>query len=224
MTINLSRLRLREQNFRTAQSVPWIDGLPVIGVPAAAGVLPGANNVGQGTLTVASVDVGAAEGAHIVEVTAVSGGQTFLTVTDPDGEVTAVGVAGLPIYAGGITFTLTPAAGGPALAVGDTFALGVILEPEDITGLTFELDSRQSTRSLTYALRAFSAPADGGAPTILNGGPAGTVAMQLLQPAMARCAVGDFPYVMTATDPETGLSVPVFVGVIRHRVIPSLND
>jgi hypothetical protein len=210
---NLALIPLQPADFDTQQNCDWLDGLPMIGSPGFGGSNAGADNVGQGSLAVAGVDVGAAYGAHVVAVTGIAGGQTYLSVTDPEGIVTGRGVAGLPLYAAGLSLTLSAVSGQAALAVGDTFAVAVIPVPVDITGLRFDLDARVSRGAATVAMAASTADAT---PTIVTGGAAGTVAMRRLRAAMARCPVGDYPYTITATDPGTGLTVPAFYGTIHH--------
>ncbi len=217
---NLALIQPQRQDFETAQVTDWLDGLPLIATPGPGGVVAGATNVGRGSLVAAAVDAGAEVGsAQIVTVTGIAGGLTLLSVADLDGTVTAEGVVGAPVYAAGVTFTLSQVPGQTALAVGDTFAVSVLPKPVDLTGLVFTLDSRLSATSATFALRASSAPADGSAATIANGGPAGTLAMRVPQAAMARCPPGSYPHNLYATDPTTGQRVTAFCGLITHRAV-----
>lgn len=219
---NLALIQPARQDFTTCQITDWLDGLPLITTPGPGGAIPGASNVGRGNLAINAVDAGAdLAGVQIVTVTAVASGQTLLSVADLDGAITGEGVAGLPVYAAGVTFTLSQAAGQPALAAGDTFAIATLPVPVDISGLVFTLDARLSTGSATVALQASSAPADGSAATIANGGPSGTLAMRVPQVTMARCPPSSpaYPYNITATDLATGLRVTAFYGLITHQTL-----
>ena len=71
-------------------------------------------------------------------VTGIANGQTLLSVTDPDDVVTGKGVAGLPLYAGGLDLTLSQVAGQAALAVDDTFAVAVIPVAVDIFAMAID--------------------------------------------------------------------------------------
>ena len=217
---NLALIEPQRVDFDTCQTCDWLDGLPVVGQPSAAGELAGAGNVGNGAIAVPAVAAATAPGVHAVAVTGIFGGFTHVTVTDPTGAITGQGVVGLPLAAGGITLTLTQ--GTTPFAVGDAFAIAVLPVPVDLTGLVFTLDARMSTVSATFAFRASSAPADGSTPTILAGGAAGTLAMRLLRAAMAYTPPGDYPYAILASDPATGLSVPAYHGIIHHAAIPAL--
>ena len=223
---SLAQIRAREANFHTCQVTDWLDGLPVIVLPGAGGVVAGASNVGRGSLVVAGVDAGAEiGGTQVAAITAIAGGLTYLTVTDLDGTVTGEGVVGAPLYAGGVSFTLNQVANQPALAVGDTFAVSVLPQPLDISGLIFTLDSRIASGSATFALRATSDPNDPSLSRILNGGPTGTLALQVPQAVMAACPVSPSPYPhnIYATDPVSGLRVTAFYGVIAHQNVLQPN-
>ncbi|MGU3668020.1 hypothetical protein ACLBX9_27855 [Methylobacterium sp. A49B] len=219
---NLALIRPRQIVFRTSQNTDWLDGLPIINQPAGGGVVALLGNVGNGALTLASVAVGTRMGPHVAAITAVAGGLAQFTVTDPLGVVTAQGVVGSALYAGGLTFTL--AQGTTPFAVSDSFAVSVLPGPLDITGLRFDLDARASKGAATQVLVASSAPADGSAATIVAGTTAGTTAMRVLKATMARCPVGEYPFDILATDPVTGLTVTAFYGVIKHAAVASLQD
>jgi hypothetical protein len=205
-------------DFDTTQATDWLDGLLLIGTPTLGGAVAGAVNVGTGTLTVLSVAAGTAYGAHVATVTAVASGLTYISVTDPDGIVTVQGVVGAPLYAAGITLLLTP--GATAFAVGDSFAIAVVPQPVDLTGLIFDLDARMSVGAASIALQATSGGAN---PSIANGGPLGVIAMAVARAAMARLPVKPegYPYGITATDPATGVRVPAFYGLIHHTAVPA---
>ncbi|MGF6252916.1 hypothetical protein ABID82_007322, partial [Methylobacterium sp. PvP062] len=205
-------------DFDTTQATDWLDGLPLIGSPAAGGTLAGDANVGNGAITVADVQPGAVYGAHVVAVTAIASGLTRISVTDPYGLVTGQGVVGAPLYAGGITISL--AQGATPFGVGDSFAIAVVPQPVDLTGLVFDLDARQAVGAATIALQATSGGAN---PSIANGGPLGVIAMAVARTPMARLPVKPegYPYGITATDPATGLRVPTFYGLIHHTAVPA---
>lgn len=214
---NLALIQPQRVDFDTQQTCDWLDGLPVIGTPGPGGTAAGAANVGNGALAVASVGTGAALGAHLVSVTGIAGGFTRISVTGPDDTVSGRGVVGLQLYAGGITFTL--AQGATPFAVGDTFAIAVRPVAIDLTGLRFDLDSRVAQGAQTYALQASTAEA---APTIVNGGPSGVIAMRVPRARLARCPVAPasgYPYSILATDPDTGLTVTAFYGLIHHTAV-----
>lgn len=210
---NLALIQPQRVDFDTTQVTDWLDGLPMIGTPGFGGSLAGTANVGNGGLSVPSVAAGTALGAHVLAVTAIAAGLTYVSVTDPNGTVTAQGVAGVPLYAAGLTLLLTP--GATAFAVGDSFAIAVLPAPVDLTGLRFDLDARMSVGAATVALRASS---DGAEPAIANGGPLGVIAMAVARASMGRLPVkaDGYPYGITATDPATGLTVPAFYGLIHH--------
>lgn len=219
---NLALIQPRRLVFRTSQNTDWLDGLPILGQPALGGVVTGSANVGNGALTVASVAAGTRLGVHAVTIVSAGGGLVGYTVTAPNGSVTAAGVVGAPLYAGGIVLAL--AQGTTPFAVGDTFAISVLPVPLDLSGLTFRLDARASTTSVGYALQAASAPGDGSAPTIIVGTTGGNIAMRVLRPAMAACPPGTYPFDLLATDPATGLTVTAFYGLIKHAAVASLQD
>lgn len=217
---NLALIQPQRVDFDTCQTCDWLDGLPVVGQPGAAGELAGAGNVGNGGIAVSAVSAATALGVHVAAITGISGGFTHISVTDPAGTITGQGVVGLPLSAGGIALTLTQ--GATPFAVGDAFAVAVLPSPVDLTGLVFTLDARQAVGAATIALAASSAPADGSAATIVNGGAAGTLAVRLLKAAMSRIPPGAYPYQILATDPATGLCVPAYVGVIHHVAVAAL--
>lgn len=215
---NLALIQAQRQDFLTAQNSAWLDGLPILAQSGPGGVVPGSANVGIGQLTVAGIDAGAKLGVHVVQITGIASGLTYLTVTDPDGDVTGRGVVGVALAAGGIHFSL--AQGATPFAVGDTFAVSVLPAPIDLTGLLFTLDARMSATSAAFAFQATSAGID---PTIAAGGVGGTLAMRLLKPAMAAVPPGAYPYNILASDPVAdplGLSpVTAFFGLITHAAV-----
>lgn len=206
-------IRPQRVDFDTTQITDWPDGLPVIGTPGLGGMRAGDANVGNGGISVGDIQPGAGYGAHVAAITAVAMGLTRFGVTAPDGIATASGVVGLPLFAAGVTLTLTQ--GATPFAVGDSFAIAVLPTPVDISGLIFDLDARMSVGGASIALRATSG---GTNPTIANGGGAGTIAMMVPKTTMARLPVklDGYPYAITATDPVTGLTVPAFYGLIHH--------
>ncbi|MGU3475627.1 hypothetical protein [Methylobacterium sp. D48H] len=213
---NLALIRPQRVDFDTQQAFDWLDGLPLIGTPGPGGILAGAANAGNGTAALATIAAGTAYGAHTVAVTALAGGLTYLSVTDPTGLVTGQGVVGLPLYAAGISLTVT--SGSTPFAVGDSFAVAVVPTALDVTGLQFDLDARDTTDAASIALQATSA---GASPTIVSGGAAGTIAMAVPRATMAAlpAKADGYPYVISATDPATGLKVPAFFGLLHHTAI-----
>jgi len=214
---NLALIRPQRVDFDTQQSCDWLDGLPLIGTAGLGGSVPGSANIGNGAVTVAGVANGTVYGAHVVAVTAIGGGLTYLSVTDPTGIITAQGVVGTPLYAGGITLGL--AQGSTPFAVGDSFAIGVLPVAIDLTGLRFDLDSRISSGSAAYAIQASTAASPA---TIANGNASGLIAMRVPRATMAACPVfpaEGYPYAILASDPVTGLTVPAFYGLIFHTAV-----
>lgn len=214
MSTGILDIQPREINFRTQTNADWLDGL-LIWQAGSGGVVPGPANAGSGALTIASVASATALGAHTVTVTSTDG-MPRITVQDPGGTVTATGVVGLPLYAGGITFTL--ASGTPPLKAGDAFAIGILPVPLDITGLQFELHARLTPTSANVVLSAASNPAPGAMPTIATGGADGTIGMQVLRTALSRAAFppGLYVYDILAIDPIADRRVTAFFGTIRH--------
>ena len=219
---NLALIQPRPITFRTSQNTDWLDGLPIIGQPGQGGVVAGSANVGNGALMVAGVSAGAKRGVHVLAITSVGGGLATFGVTDPSGLVTGRGVAGVPVYAGGLTLGLSQ--GSAPFAVGDVFAVSVLPVPLDISGLTFALDARAAKNAATVMLQASSAPSDGSAPTIITGTTGGNLAMRVLRATMAACPPGTYPFDLLATDPATGLTVTAFYGLIKHAAAASLQD
>lgn len=215
---NLALIQPQRVDFDTTQATDWLDGLPVIGTAGSGGVVAGAANVGNGALALAGVAAGTAYGAHTVAIAAIAGGLTYVSVTDPTGLVTGQGVVGAPLYAAGLTLTLTQ--GATPFALGDSFAVAVIPVAVDITGLRFDLDARASVGDPSIALQATSG---GQNPTIANGGPLGVIAMAVAQATMGALPVKaeGYPYGITATDPVTRLKVPAFYGLIHHTAVPA---
>ncbi len=209
---NILSIYPRQQDLRTQTNEDWTDGFPLYRA-GLAGVVPGAKNVGNGALTVVSVDPLAILGGHQVEVTA-AGGLTAITVTDPYGSVSAQGFAGAPLYAGGLTLNL--AVGSAAFAVGDTFAVQPTLDLIDDTGIRYVLQVRRSQDAAAVEFQADSAPSDGSDPTIIAGG--GTGRPALLVPfglmAESRFPPGDYVYDLLAI--AEGRRRVVYYGNLSH--------
>ena len=218
---NLALIQPQRADFDTCQVAGWTDGFPLIGLAEFGGSVAGANNIGNGGLSIVSIAAGTRRGAHVAAVTAISGGLTRFTVTDPDGDVTGAGVVGLPLDAGGLRLTLTQ--GTAPFAVGDDFALSTLTAPIDLTGLRFTLIASMNSQSATIMLAGDTVPDDGSAPTLLSGGVSGTLAAYLPRALMGRCPPGDYPYTILATDlttdPEATAPVIGFYGTIRHRTV-----
>lgn len=214
MATQISAIIPREIHFRTQTNVDWLDGLLVYAA-GSGGVVAGATNVGTGTLVVNSVSPSTPLGAHIVTITSV-GGITRLTTQDPAGNVTAQGAVGAPVYAGGITFTVT--AGSKAFEADDAFAISVLPAPVDLSGLRGVLQARKTATAGGVAFSADSAPLDGSVATIALGGPAGTVAMSVPRAFMDanRFQPGTYLYDIIAIDAEAGRTAVMFYGTIEH--------
>lgn len=214
MPTQIAFIQPRRKDWRTQTNADWLDSM-LVWRAGAGGVVAGAANVGNGTLLVSGVDPSTPLGAHIFTVTSIVG-VVKLTVQNPAGDVTGQWAAGLPGYAGGISFTLTP--GSTAFAVGDTFAVGVLQSPIDVTGLRFLLQARATQTSAGIALMADSAPQDERDPTIAVGGASGAIAMYLFAESMAadKFTPGDYVYDIVAYDPESGRRTVAFFGTIQH--------
>ncbi|SDA12851.1 hypothetical protein SAMN02799622_00830 [Methylobacterium sp. UNC378MF] len=210
---SLTLIQPQPVDFETQQTCDWLDPLPVIGQAGLGGIAAASTNIGTGTLTVASIVGGTPLGAYRVTVIT-AGALAQFSVADPNGALIAQGATGVPLYAGGITLTVTQ--GATPFAVGDSFAVGVLPAPVDLSGLRFDLDCRAGLGSATFALQASTADAT---PTIINGGTSGVIAMRVLKAALARCPTGTYPYSILATDPATGLTVPAFYGTIHHVAV-----
>lgn len=172
---NILSIYPRQQDLRTQTNEDWTDGFPLYRA-GLAGVVPGAKNVGNGALTVISVDPLTPLGGYEVEVTSV-GGLTAITVTDPFGTVSARGFAGAPLYAGGITINL--AVGSTAFAVGDTFAVQPTVDFIDDTNIRYVLQVRRTQDAAAVIFQADSAPPDGSTPTIVAGAGNGRPALMV---------------------------------------------
>lgn len=183
---NILSIYPRQQDLRTQTNEDWTDGFPLYRA-GLAGVVPGAKNVGNGALTVISVDPLTPLGGYEVEVTSV-GGLTAITVADPFGAVAARGFAGAPLYAAGITLNL--AVGSTAFAVGDTFAVQPTVDFIDDTGIRYVMQVRRSQDAAAVIFQADSAPSDGSTPTIAAG--AGTGRPALMVP-FAQMDASNFP-------------------------------
>lgn len=214
MPSNIFAIQPRRVNFRTQTNADWLDGL-VVWQAGQGGVVAGATNAGNGPLVVNAVAPQTAIGHHIVAVTSLDG-IPRMTVQGPDGAVTATGVVGLPLYAAGLSLTIS--SGTIPFAIDDTFAVEVLQVPIDITGLTFTLQARQTALSANVALTASSAPADGSLPTIVTGTTGGQVALRKSRASMSRAAFppGNYVHDILASDPVAGLTVPAFFGTIEH--------
>ncbi len=216
MATQIGAIQPRQINFRIQGNADWLDGL-LIWQALAGGVIPGSANVGNGTVTVSSVDPSAMLGAHTLGVTSLAGGQTYITSSDPNGSVTGKGAVGLPLYAGGIT--LSVARGAVAFAAGDSFAIGVLPGPIDITGLRFVLQVRAAKTSAVVLFEADSAPVTGD-PMIATGGTAGSIAMAVPQEVLAASRLaqsgsGTYFHDILAVDPASGRKVVAFYGSLE---------
>lgn len=216
MATQIGAIQPRRTNFRIQGNADWLDGL-FVWQAQAGGVIAGSANVGTGTANVLAVDPTTALGSHTLSVSAVTSGLTYLTASDPSGTVTGQGTAGLALYAGGLTLRVN--GGSVAFAPGDTFAIGVLPGPIDLTGLRFVLQVRAAKTSAVVLLEADSAPATG-SPTIATGGPAGTIAMSVGQDVLAstrlaQSGTGTYYYDILAIDIAYGRKVVAFYGSLE---------
>lgn len=192
MASQIGAIQARQIDFRIQGNSDWLDGL-LVWQAQSGGTIAGSANVGNGSANVLGIDPGSALGAHTLLVSALGSGLTYITVSDPFGVVTGQGTVGLPLYAGGLT--VRASAGSVAFAVGDTFAIGVLPGPVDISGLRFVLQVRIAKTSAVVLFEADSAPASG-IPMIATGGAAGSVAMSVPQSVLATSR-------LAATGPST---------------------
>lgn len=193
---NILSIQPRRQDLRTQTNEDWTDGFPLYQA-GEAGVVPGSKNVGNGALSVLSVDPYTILGGHQVEVTSV-GTLTAITVTDPFGNVSARGFAGAPLYAGGISLNLS--VGSTAFAVGDSFAIQPMIDFIDDTGIRYVLQVRRTQDAAAVEFQADSAPTDGTTPMIIAGNGTGRPALlvpYLLMDA-SRFPIGDYVYDLLA--------------------------
>lgn len=216
MATQIGAIQARQVNFRIQANADWLDGL-LLWQAQAGGTIPGISNVGNGTANVLAIDPGTALGAHTLSVSAVTDGLTYITVSDPAGTVTGQGTVGLPLYASGITVRASP--GAVAFAPGDTFAIGVLPGPIDITGLRFVLQVRASKASAVVLLEADSAP-EVGNPMIATGGTSGSIAMAVPQEVLnasrlGKLGAGNYFYDIIAVDPTSGRKVVAFYGALE---------
>lgn len=194
-------------NFETRTNTSWIDAFAIAMAGDAVGY-PVAGNAGVATITVGGVAPQTVLGSHIVRVVDVAGGVTRFTVTDPAGTLTGVGTVGSPTVAGGVILTVMP--GITPLAVGDTFILGVLPRPLDLTGIDLDLMARRYAGGpilLTASTR--TAP-----PTIINGGVGGQIAMRVSETTMSALAPDTYIYDLVASADDR--RVLVRSGVIVH--------
>ena len=209
---NILAIQPRQQDLRTQTNEDWTDGFPLYRA-GLAGVVPGVKNVGNGALTVMSVDPITPLGGYEVEITSV-GGLTAITVTDPYGTVSARGFAGTPLYASGITLNL--AIGSIAFAVGDTFAVQPTVDFIDDTGIRYVLQVRRTQDAASVMFQADSAPPDGSPPTIVAGNGTGRPALLVPYTLMdaSRFPPGEYVYDLLAV--ADGRRRVVYYGNLSH--------
>lgn len=194
-------------NFETRTNTSWIDAFAIVIAGDAAGYgVPG--NAGAATITVSAVAPQATLGSHVVRIIEDVGLVQRFTVTDPVGALTGIGTIGATMLAGGITFTLVANADRPA--VGDTFVIGVLPRPLDLTGIEFDLMARRYAGGpvlLTATTRTMP-------PTIVNGGTGGQIAMRVSEAVMQALAPDTYTYDLVASADDR--RVLVRSGVIAH--------
>lgn len=216
MTTQIAYIQPRRKDWRTQTNADWLDSM-LVWKAGAGGVVAGPSNVGNGSLVISAVDPSTPLGAHSFTVTSVGAGIARFTVQNPAGDVTGQWATGLAGYAGGINFALS--SGSIPFAVGDTFVVGVLQTPIDITGLRFLLQARAGQTSAGIALSADSAPSGDADPTIATGGTSGAIAMYLFADSMAsdKFTPGSYVYDIIAYDPESGRRTVAFFGTITHE-------
>lgn len=212
MPSQILAIQPRRQDLRTQTTEDWTDAFPLYRA-GTAGVVAGATNVGNGSLQVDSIDPLTPLGGHIVTVTG-AGGITAITVTDPTGIVTGRGVAGAPLYAAGLTLTLTP--GSVPFAVGDVFAVQPTPAYIDDTGIAYILQVRPSQTSPVVSLEARSAPTDGSTPTIIPGGGSGVPALLVPYTLMSASRLAPDAYVYELLALAEGRRKVAYFGNLDH--------
>lgn len=209
---NILAIQPRQQDLRTQTNEDWTDGFPLYRA-GPAGVIAGATNLGNGSLTIQSVDPMTLLGGHRVEVTG-AGGLTAVTVTDPYGTVTARGFVGAPLYAAGILLTVT--AGTMPFTVGDSFAVQPTIDYVDDTGIRYVLQVRHSQDGATVVFQADSAPPDGTTPTIAAGNGTGRPALMVPYELMNASRFPPDNYVYDLIAVADGRRRSAFFGNLSH--------
>lgn len=219
MTLDPATIAPQPQNFATSRNAAWRDSFPLIGVAALGGVVAAADNTGTGTLSVGGVSPGLQAGVYMLVVQAVTPSYTQYTVTNMSGQAlgNGRGVAGVPVYVGGLTLTLN--LGSTAFAAGDSFAISVGVQPADLTGLRFTFSAYRAPSVSNLALAGDSAP-PGGVATLISGGATGTLSTGFGKSIMGALDPGQYPYNVLAQDPALpDQPFVVFYGTITHGVI-----
>ena len=191
MATQILAVQPRRQDLRTSTTEDWTDALPLYRAGPAA-VVAGAQNVGNGALTVSAVQPYTAVDPHVVTVSS-AGDLAIYTVTGPEGVITGRGVAGTVTQAGGLTLTLT--SGSVPFAIGDTFAVQPTPVLINDTGFTYLLQVRASQMSPVVVLEAMSHPPAGVTPTIIAGNGTGVPTLLVPYTLMAPDRFPPMPYV-----------------------------
>lgn len=197
----------RPTDIRTFDNSDWRDTFGFTVAGSAAGYRDPAN-IGDGSLTVASVAPQAPLGVYGLEIVeAAQGAPAKFVVRAPSGALSAIGRVGATVDAAGVRFIL--ASGSAAFVVGDVYTIGVLPKPLDVTGIRFDLMLRTDTAEATVALSASTR--DG---TILNGGIAGQAGMRVLRPRMLALPIG--PYIYDLVAQADGVTLVVRYGLVTH--------
>lgn len=175
MATNILSLPLVQVAFTTATNESWRDGVQFATAGSAVSTAT-AGNTGNGQVAGLSVAQGAYIGVYTLTMTSASQYQ----VTDPDGYLIGSGAVGAVFSASGLFLTLN--AGSVPFATGDSFAVTVLPQPLDITGIRFAMMMR-SDASETSARILVSADTNLG--TLINGGQSGVLGINIAMSVMA---------------------------------------
>lgn len=192
----------------TFTNASWTDSFPFV-VAGSAAAYPSPNNIGNGSLSVSSVAPQAALGGYTVKIVAPANGATpaQIAVTAPDGTLVAIGPTGTAISAGGVVITVT--AGSTPFAVNDSFSLGVLPTPLDVSGIAFALMLRPRTGDAMVSLSAST-----GTGTIANGGASGQAGLRVQTATMQNLPAGTYAYDLIAS--ADGYDVVAYQGTVTH--------
>lgn len=186
MPTNILSLPLLTVAFQTATNESWRDGVAFTTAGSITYQATGGNS-GNGGLTGLGVALGAYIGDYILTLTSA----TTFRLADPDGYTVGSGLVGVPFVASGIGFTLNQ--GQTPFVIGDGFALTVLPQALDLTGIRFVMMMRRSAQDATILV---SADTDQG--TLVNGTTSGVLGWAIPVETMERIAISSdgAPYVL----------------------------
>ncbi|GEP00621.1 hypothetical protein [Methylobacterium haplocladii] len=193
---NILAIQPRYQPLRVALNDDWTDSFPLYQA-GTAGVVVGSGNTGNGSVSVQSVEPRTPLGGHAVVVTSTDN-LVGITVTDPNGAVTALGYAGAPLSAGGLVLTVTP--GSTPFRVGDAFAVQPTPATINDTGISYVLQVRRADTIQRLIFEALSDPTDNSDPLIVKGNGTGAPGLMVPYTTMGsgRLLPGDYVYELLA--------------------------